>query len=559
MNIHPGNGKTAQITLLFLISALLTLSARSQTTRQIGLSIDIRDRSLDVKIEVPANDLDKTAFSLSDWAGQDNYAENIYRVSAREKAGGRALTTGKTGARTWTIENAKKAFELSYTVVSQKNSFMGDNVRNHFHPTLFRDYVFLWGAAFLFFPDQKETADLPVKLRIAPNEYGRVYANFGDRADSFNDLNDLLIAAGDYQPVEKKIGGRDVTFLIQGKNWKFTGQEFAETVAGIIAAQVRYMGFSPSNDKLLITLNEGTPFSKGGTVVKNVISVYPNPQSELKDFDNLKLIAHENFHFWNGNYWHSDGKKPEGYYKWMSEGFTEYYSGLTLYREGLIDEREFVGWLNQLLLEYQTNPVALTATAEVLGENYWKSRDYNRLPYVKGALIALLIDIIVRQKTSEKKQIDDLMKLMIEKTDSQTGYNDELLLNNLNQLTGTGNRRFYDDFIIGAKFLPITETLKSSGITAAETPRQVFELGFSIEGGRFERGVRVKEVISGSNAEKAGLKPGDQLNGFSIGFGNPEEEAKFNVQRGEEKLDIKFFPRKTADILQIDPNAKFPK
>jgi predicted metalloprotease with PDZ domain len=542
------------ITVLFI--ALFCLSARAQTG-EIKCTLNLTDRTLDVKIEMPPNNLEKTSFSLSDWAGQQNYADNIYRVAAKDRSGN-ALPLEKTAARMWLVNNAKKAFELSYTVVSQKDSFMGGNVRNHFHPTLFRDYAFLWGMTFLFFPDAPEIAALPVRLQINPNEYASYYTNFEGKADSFNDLGELFVAAGDYRVAEKTIGGRRVKFLLQGKTWKFTDEQFAGAVSQIIEAQVKYMGFSPSRENLLITLNEGSPASKGGTVVKNVISVYPNPNAGLQDFDTLKLIAHEHFHFWNGNYWRDANDKKEGYYKWMSEGFTEYYAGLTLFRENLITEKEFVAWLNDLLLQYQTNPHAQSATAEILAEKYWESNDYNRLPYIKGALIGFLTDLQIRQKTGGKKQIDDLMRLLMSKTDRKKGYDDNLLLANLDAVATGSNRQFYNDFMLGARALPVTEVLKSSEITVADVPRDVFDLGFTTESGKLERGARLKQVTSQS-ALDAGLKTGDELRGFSFAGGKPQEQATFTVQRGEQTIQLKYFPKKTVNVLQINESAKIPR
>ena len=543
------------IALLFI--ALFAFSADAQQTSEVKLTLSLSDRMLDVKIEVPANTLEKTSFTLSDWGGQANYAENVYRVAARDNRGN-VLKPEKTGARTWVVDNRKKAFEISYTVVSQKDSFMGNSTRSHFHPTIFKDYAFLWGSTFLFLPDDREISAMPVRLRIIPNEYARFYTNLAERTDSFADLSELFVAAGDYRVAEKTIGERRVKFLFQGNNWKFTDEEFSGAVSRIIEAQTKYMGFSPSKDDLLITLNEGTPNSKGGTVVKNVISVYPNPQDGLQDFETLRLIAHEHFHFWNGSLWHDGGDKKEGYYKWMSEGFTEYYAGLTLYRENLITEKQFVGWLNNLLFEYQMNPQAQTATAEILSEKYWESNDYNRLPYVKGALIALLTDLRIRQKTSGKKQVDDLMRLLMSKTDLKKGYDDNLLLASFDAVSGADNRQFYNDFMLGARALPVAEVLKASQITAAEQPKEIFELGFTTESGRLERGAKIKEVKSQS-AIDAGLKVGDELRGFSFRYGQTQEQATFTVQRGDQTLQIKYFPKKTANILQINEDARIPR
>lgn len=543
-------------TLPILLILLFCLSAFAQTN-EIKCVLSFNDRMLDVEIEVPENSLDKTSFGLTDEGGQNNYASNIYRVTAKDEKGNR-LNVVKSDARTWTISNLKKPFKLSYSVVSQKENFMGGGVRNHFHPSIFKNYAFLWGTSFLFYPENEKLASMPVKLQIIPNEYKNYYTNFEGKADSYHELEQFFVAAGDYRVVEKNIGERSVKFLLQGKDWKFTDAQFADTVSRIIEAQVRYIGFAPSKENLLITLTEGTPDSRGGTVVKNVISVYPNPQAGIDDLETLKFIAHENFHSWNGSYWHGSSDKKEGYYKWMSEGFTEYYSGLTLFRENLITEKQFVAWLNKLLLDYQTNPHAKSATAEILAEKYWESQDYNQLPYYKGALVAFLTDLKIRQKTNGKKQIDDLMRILISKTDLIKGYDDQILLGGFDDILQDKNEQFYKDYMLGSHILPIVEVLKKSGILTAEREREIFDFGFSLENGKFERGAKIKEVTT-QNAVEAGIKPGDILFAFSFNHEKPNEKASITVQRNGENLSMKYFPMKTVKILEIDENAKIPR
>lgn len=567
LNLHKNNFhkvfptfRTAQICSLILLSilSLFGLDVSAQKAKEIKCSLSLNDRALEVKIEMPANRFEKTGFSLTNWGGQANYADNVYRLAAADKTGA-VLMVEKNGERDFTVKNQKKAFEITYTIVVQKDDFMGNNKRNHFHPTLFKNYVFLWGSSFLLYPKAAEIATLPTLLQIAGNEYGVVYTNFKEKAASFDDLRELFIAAGDYRVTEKQIGNRKIKFLLQGKNWKFSDEQFIGAVTQIIEAQTKYMGFYPTSDDLLVTLNEGTANSHGGTVVKNVISVYPNTQTELKDFEMLKLIAHEHFHFWNSSYLHAAEDKPEGYYKWLSEGFTEYYAGLTLYRENLIGEKEFTAWINNLLLEYQTNPHALTATAEVLAENYWKSNDYSRLPYIKGALIALFMDSEIRRKTAGAKQIDDFMRRMMSEIDRKKGFDDRQVLMIFNTLTKTNARQFYDDFILGAKLLPVVEVLKNGSINVSPQQREVFELGFATETGRLERGAKLKQVFASSGAEKAGLRTGDEIKSMSFTYGKPNDEASITIIRENQAIPVKYYPRKTIEILQIDETAVLPK
>lgn len=544
---------------LMLIGVLAVNTFARTARREIDCQLSLDDRLLEVKMTIPASKLTKTGFRISDWAGVNNYADNIYRVRATD-AKGNNLMLEKTDDRTWTVTGNGRAFTLSYQVVSQKESFMGNSSRGHFHPTLFRDYAFLWGATFLLMPTEDEIAELPVNVKATPGSYKVLYSNFNGRVKSFNDFSDLFLAAGNYRAARRVVAGRNVQFIIQSDKWKFTDEQFVDTVSKIIAAQVRYMGFYPADkENLLVTLNEGTQSSAGGTVVKNVISIYPDAQLPLDDPITLGLITHEHFHIWNNDYLKDAGDKQEGYYKWLSEGFTDYYSLLTLYREGIIDAKTFTAQINQTILKYQRNPAALSATSQVLAENYWKSRDYNRLPYQKGAVIALLFDLQIRKQTSGRKNIDDFMRLLIKNAVPLKGYTDKIVLETLNTITGSNNQKFYDEYVTGAKLLPIIERLAASNLLAKDTPLEVFDLGFTTVSGKIERGAIVKEVAADSNAARAGFLSGDELRGFSFNSGEPQTEAEFTVRRGGKSVELKYYPRRTQNIIQIDTQAVLPK
>lgn len=547
------------LVLPLLIGVFIVAANAHSAKRAIDCQLSLNNGRLEVRMTIPAGRQTKTGFRISDWAGVSNYAENIRQVRATDTKGVN-LPIEKTDDRTWIVSGDGRAFTLSYEVVSQKESFMGTKPRENFHPTLFRDYAFLWGQTFLLQPVEDEISELPVNLKITPGGYGVLYSNFGKRVKSFNEFSDLFLAAGNYRASRRVVAGRNVQFIIQGDKWKFTDEQFIDTVSKIIAAQVRYMGFYPARkENLLVTLNEGTPTSAGGTVVKNVISIYPDTLLPLDDPITLGLITHEHFHVWNNDYLKDAGDHKEGYYKWLSEGFTEYYSQLTLYREGIVDAKKFTSQINQLLLRYQRNPAALSATSESLSENYWKSRDFNTLPYQKGAVVALLFDQQIRQQTAGRKNIDDFMRLLIKNAVPLKGYTDKIVLETLNEVTGADNRLFYADYVNGAKKLPIIEVLAAANLVAKEMPLEVFDQGFTTSTGRIERNAIIKEVFPDSNAARAGLLPGDELRGYSFDSGDPQIEAEFTVQRGEKSVVLKYYPRRVENIIQIDSQTVLPK
>jgi hypothetical protein len=65
--------------------------------------------------------------------------------------------------------------------------------------------------------------------------------------------------------------------------------------------------------------------------------------------------------------------------------------------------------------------------------------------------------------------------------------------------------------------------------------------------------------VTTESAAQAGLKPGDELRGYSFTGNRPQEQASFTVQRGEQTMSIKYFPKKPINVLQIDENARIPR
>ena len=75
-----------------------------------------------------------------------------------------------------------------------------------------------------------------------------------------------------------------------------------------------------------------------------------NPDALPQPDDMVGQAAHEFFHVWNVKrirpvqMWPYDyARENETPLLWVSEGFTSYYAGLTLYRAGLKDARSFLG------------------------------------------------------------------------------------------------------------------------------------------------------------------------------------------------------------------------
>jgi predicted metalloprotease with PDZ domain len=216
-----------------------------------------------------------------------------------------------------------------------KDAMVGTDPGSQFHATLLKDWVVMWGHAFVLAPIHGPLARAPVTVRMETNEYGRWDSTVpkNGKLPHLEDLIDQLFIAGAFRTYRQ--AGRRYYFATSPE--AVPDRDLMQAVDRILVAQARYMGTLPPRSPLLV-LTDGRPSSNGGTVVWNSAVFYPDLSQDLKSGNcaALRLIGHELFHLWNGTRisHQSDAEWSDGKYGWFEEGFTDYYSGATLYREG---------------------------------------------------------------------------------------------------------------------------------------------------------------------------------------------------------------------------------
>jgi predicted metalloprotease with PDZ domain len=137
----------------------------------------------------------------------------------------------------------------------------------------------------------------------------------------------------------------------------------------------------------------------------------------------LALISHEYFHAWNVKRIKPAAFTPYDVTKenyttllWLFEGFTSYYDELMLLRVGLITETDYLKLISRHVTQTLRTPArylqSLTESSFDAWIKYYR-QDENAANavvsyYVKGGLIALLLDLHLRSTT--QKTLDDVMR-----------------------------------------------------------------------------------------------------------------------------------------------------
>jgi predicted metalloprotease with PDZ domain len=255
----------------------------------------------------------------------------------------------------------------------------------------------------------------------------------------------------------------------------------------------------------------------------------------------LRLIAHEHAHLWNGKLMRPEKSRPEGYYKWFQEGLTEYYAWKTLLGSALITPEQFAASVNDAYRQLQTNPYALTATAQVLADHYWDNGDYTQLPYEKGVAAGFLLDATLAKQGG----LDRVMREM----KGERSYDEDTIEEALVRAGGQQMRDLSKRSLFGAEALPYESMGAKMGVHVERVSAPIYDLGVTI----VDKVIR--SVTPGSNAAKAGLRPGETVAGYSYYSGDPHREAVIKVMRGGKVVPVAFTPAREAEIVQIRPTA----
>ena len=300
----------------------------------------------------------------------------------------------------------------------------------------------------------------------------------------------------------------------------------------------------------------------------------------------LENAAHEFFHVWNVKRLRPAGLGPFDYTKenyttslWFAEGVTQYYGYLHLLRAGLWTPQEFLDRLAGEVRNLELDPGRTLMSAESSSFHAWF---YDRAPqmqetnfanstisyYNKGALLGMLLDLEIRDRTEGAQSLDDLLRLMyrnfyqagssaVASVDPAStyylpgrGYEEHDILAALNALTQSDLTSFFDRYISGTDPLPYAQALARAGLELKISAPAGSPPTLNASTRQEERGVRVLTVFPGGEAERAGLSSGDLLidvDQLSLATEDlntrlkmypPGAEVPFNVDRHSRRLRI---------------------
>lgn len=152
---------------------------------------------------------------------------------------------------------------------------------------------------------------------------------------------------------------------------------------------------------------------------------------------------------------------PTGF---VAEGVTTYYGDLFLKKAGVFTTEEYLEELNRILKRHFENNGQATQSLVESSFDLWLDGYVAGVPnrkvsiYQKGALVALILDLEIRQRTYHARSLDDVMRWMWEYFGKPAiGYTLDDYRAAVEEVTGRSQQSYFDECITGN--LPLEERL----------------------------------------------------------------------------------------------------
>jgi predicted metalloprotease with PDZ domain len=296
----------------------------------------------------------------------------------------------------------------------------------------------------------------------------------------------------------------------------------------------------------------------------------------------LGLASHEYFHTWNVKRIKPAAFTPydlerESYTAllWAFEGVTSYYDDLALVRCGLIGRKDYLELLGRAITVHLRAPGRRRQTLAESSFDAWikyyrpdeNSPNATVSYYAKGSLVALCLDLLIRDKTRGKKSLDDVVRALWRRHGmTGVGVEEDGVEILAEEVTGLKLRRIFDAWLRSTRELPLQALLAKHGVDMVLRPAE----SSSDKGGRPASskdtaglemlGVRaradgndtvVTHVLDGGAAREAGIAAGDAIVTVDgLRPGSAGLDAVLARRRPGERLAIHAFRR--DELLEFD-------
>lgn len=483
------------------------------------------------------------------------YAKQVQDFSAKDSHTQQPLTSNKVSKNHWEIE-AENSREIIvfYRVFANELSVR----TNHLDGT----HGYFNGAALFFFVPGLEKNAIEVEI-VPPQSDWKVATSLPSvpgrentfKAVDFDTLVDSPFEIGTHRLYDFEVLGKSHQLAIWGQGNANPDRIIADTKKAI-EVEAKLYGGLPYERYLFILHLSGNGF--GGLEHKDSCSLnYPRFGFRAKDKYNrfIQLVAHEFFHLWNVKRIRPKALEKFDYETenyttslWFSEGTTSYYDLLIPLRARIYDTKYFLENLSKEITRFLTTPGRKVQPLSESSFDAWiklyrrdANSDNSQISYyLKGELVSLLLDLLIRERHQNQRSLDDVMVRMWEDFGRlEMGFTSQQLQEAIESVAEIDLTDFYRRYIDGTEELPFNKYLEPFGLQlkpiTEEEPIPYLGMRVQAENGK----EIVKFVESDSPASLAGIDAADELLAIA------------GMRVSAEQLNERLKDYRAGDIIQV--------
>lgn len=414
---------------------------------------------------------------------------------------GETLNVSKTDENTWMITDAKNLDKITYYVndtydIETSGGIGGEQPFSPAGTNIEPDNYVLNLHGFIGYFDELKSNQYTLDV-TAPVAFDRTSAlqSTGEEisedaktitssyfAPRYFDITDNPMMYGNLDVEEFMVGDIKIVLSLFSPTKKHTAESLKETVFEMMEAQKAYLGDinSTSRYDIYVYLSEGGENSpKGFGALEHqtsTVAVFPEamPLEGLKS-SMVDVIAHEFFHIVTPLSVHSEDVHYFDYnqptfskHLWMYEGVTEYFAQHFQVYQGLVEPQEFYNTISEKIGVSRTldDAMSFTTMSENVLEEPYASNYYN--VYMKGALIGMCIDILMRKESDGNRSMLSLMKELSAKYGVNKPFEDDKLIAEITKMTYPSVGEFLRTHVEGKTPIDYNEFFEMVGLTRAE-------------------------------------------------------------------------------------------
>ncbi len=488
------------------------------------------------------------------------------------------LAYQKLGKSHWQIETENQEnIEISYGVYADELTVR----TNHLDHT----HGFFTGAALFFYLPEFENCPLTLTIVPPQPEWAIATALLEKEIDEktgtktfyakdFDTLVDSPVEVGLQRDYAFEAEGKPHHFVVWGQS-NVDGEQLVKDTQKIIAVEAELFGDLPYDHYWFILHASSQGYGglehKDSCVLNYDRFGFRDPEKYQRF---LQLVAHEFFHLWNIKRIRPIALEKFDYDQenytpslWFSEGTTSYYDLLIPLRAGLYDRQTYLKNLGKEITRYLTTPGRLVQPLAESSFDAWiklyrrdANSDNSQMSYyLKGELVTLMLDLLIRERHQNQKSFDDVLRRMWQEFGrEERGFTPEQLETVIGEVAETDLTEFFQIYLHTTTELPLNDYLQPFGLKINPIKEDLTPyLGIKVKSEAGQE--KITFVAAQSPAAQGGISAQDMLlaiNGIRVTAEQLPQRLK--DYQANDMIQLTVFHQdvlRTVDVLLASPQA----